>query len=457
MLPSRFTRRQFLTRSTAAAAGLYVASCTASSPPPRPTFGRDILKLDTKWPIKRVVYLMLENRSFDNIFGRFPGADGTRMGIRDGREVPLKRCPEWLPGDLPHDRAAFENSLRGGAMDGFALGALGPFYAYSQFGPRDIPSYWTWAKEYVLSDRFFASMGGPSYPNHLFFIAGQAGGSIDNPENIKTEFLGDGHQFKSWGCDAVGDDVFVLVEDDASNVTKHDTCFTFKTVGEQLSERDIDWASYAPEPNQYGYIWQAYSAIKQVYEGELWEERMWPVDDLLVDIHSESLPAVSWIVPRWQLSDHPPVSTKHAHNWVTRIVNGIMRSSMWEHTAIFITWDEWGGLYDHVEPPELDGSRLGFRVPMLVISPYARRGFIDHDVSEFTGPLRFIADNWGLEYLTPRYEQVHNFEHAFDFQQKPRKPVPGSRVETFNNSPYVWPDSYEWPENVEPTPPPFMR
>ena len=129
MLPTRFTRREFLTRSAAAAAGLYVASCSGT-PPPRPTFGRDILKVDTQWPIKRVVYLMLENRSFDNIFGRFPGADGARTGIRDGAAVPLTHCPEWMAGDIPHDRAAFENSWKGGAMDGFALGALGPYYAY---------------------------------------------------------------------------------------------------------------------------------------------------------------------------------------------------------------------------------------------------------------------------------------------------------------------------------------
>jgi phospholipase C len=453
----RFTRREFLTRSAAAAAGLFVSSCTGGSPTPRPTFGQDVLKVDTRWPIKRVVYLMLENRSFDNLFGRFPGADGVTVGVREGKEVPLKHCPEWLPGDLPHDLSAWINSYRSGAMDGFALGAYGPLYAYSQFAPRDIPAYWTWAQEYVLCDRFFASEVGPSYPNHLFYIAGQAGGAIDNPENTQLRGLGNGRQHKSWGCDAVGEDVFVLVKDENGNVTKHDTCFTFKTAGEQLSERNIDWAYYSPEPGQWGYIWQAYSAIRQVYEGELWEEHIWPVDDLLVDIQAATLPSVTWIVPRWELSDHPPVSSRHAHNWVTKIVNGIMRSPMWEHTAIFITWDEWGGLYDHVEPPMLNGRRLGFRVPMLVVSPYARRGFIDHDVAEFTAPLRFIADNWDLPYLTDRYREVHNFEHVFDFSRKPRPPALGTRVRATSTA-FDFPEDFPaWPDGIETEPPPFMK
>jgi phospholipase C len=456
VLSERFTRRQFLTRSAASAAGLFVASCVpGASPAPRPTFGRDVASIDTRWPIKRVVYLMLENRSFDNMFGRFPGVRGVTEGVQEGREVPLVRCPEWLPGDLPHDRWSAEIMLNGGKMDRFNIGEFGPYYGYSQFEEEDIPAYWEWAREYVLCDNFFASMLGPSYPNHLFFIAGTGGGSIDNPENIRGKPLNGDRIMKSWGCDAYGEGVFVLVKDEHGNVTKRDTCFDFETVGQQLSERDMDWVYYAPEPWEPGYIWQAYSAIESVYESELWEEHMWPVDDLYMDIEANALPTMTWIVPRWQLSDHPPASTKHAHNWVVGIVNRIMRSEMWEHTAIFITWDEWGGLYDHVVPPKLGVERVGFRVPMLVISPYARRGYIDDGFAEFTAPLRFVADNWGLPYLTERYEQVHNFEHVFDFEQAPRAPVLGSRVQATGN-PFRFPDEFdEWPEGIEPRMPTF--
>ena len=461
----RITRRDFLSKSAATAAGLLASSCFRGSPPvPRPTFaGTDVTKLDTRWPIKRVVYLMLENRSFDTMFGRFPGANGTTVGNKWGQEVRLSRTPEWLPGDLPHDRAAGLNSLNRGQMDGFALGEFGDLYAYSQFHEQDIPNYFHWAREHVLCDNFFASILGPSYPNHLFFIAGQAGGAIDNPENIQVRREND-RNFKSWGCDAYGDDVFVFVEDENGQVTKHSTCFNFETVGEQLSARDIDWAYYSSRPDRPGYIWQAYSAIRNVYGTELWDEHIWDVDDLLMDIEAAALPPVTWVTPQWELSDHPPMSTIHAYNWVTDIVNAIMRSSMWEHTALFITWDEWGGLYDHVlppvKPPATGGDRRvwewGIRVPTLVISPYTRRGYVDDAEAEFSAPLRFVADNWDLPYLTRAIRESHNFEHVFDFTQRPRPPDPRPKKQGYNRNPLNFPENYpKWPEGIEPAPPDF--
>lgn len=447
-----------MARSAAAGAGLFLSSCfgprVSTAPRPRPSFGPAPGSVDTRWPIDRVVYLMLENRSFDNLFGRFPGARGTRTGVRLGREVPLIRCPEWLPGDLAHDTPSWRASLNGGAMDGFAIGAYGPTFAYSQFSQHDIPNYFYWGKEFVLCDNFFASVAGPSFPNHLFFIAGQAGGAIDNPENIRTRWLNDGRVFKSWGCDAFGEHVFVLAEDEGGNLIRRSTCFSFETVGQQLSERDIDWAFYSADPYQAGYIWQSYSAIRDVFhDEELWDEHIWPVDDLMRDIEAGALPSVTWITPRYQLSDHPPFSTRHAHNWVTDVVNGIMRSSMWERVAIFITWDEWGGLYDHVAPPRIDRVDLGFRVPMLVISPFAKRGYVDDAFGEFSAPLRFIADNWGLAHLPGRIRRSHGFEHVFDFSQEPRPADPRPRVRATNEF-WDWPEHFPgWPAGLEPEPP----
>lgn len=435
-------RRDFLRRSAYTVAGATLFSCTG---------GRVIPKLDdptpaidTRTPIKRVVYVMLENRSFNNLFGAFPGVRGTTVGADLGKEKPLMRCPDWLPGDLPHDRVAAISSINAGAMDGFGLGIYGSTYAYTQFDPDQIPNYWLWAKEYALSDNFFASANGPSYPNHFFFVAGTSGGVIDNPENIGVRWLEDGSKFKSWGCDAVGDDVFVFTKDDNGNLTKHDTCFAFETVGEQLTGIGVDWAYYAPTPGQAGYFWNAYNGVANVIHTDLWHEHIRPVDDVVRHIEADGLPPVTWIVPRFELSDHPPFSTGHAHNWITDIVNGIMRSDMWEHTAIFIAWDEWGGFYDPVAPPQLDHVGLGMRVPLLTISPYSRRGVIDTELGEFSAPLRFIADNWGLPYLTPRIENAHAFEHVFDFSAKPRPPVLGSKRAPAYGEPFEWPgDTYK--------------
>ena len=154
-----------MSRAAAAAAGVFLTSCIgdrlSTSPTPRPSFGATPAGVDTRWPIKHVVYLMLENRSFDNLFGRYPGARGTSTGMRSGIEVPLIQCPEWLPGDLPHDLASWEIAFNDGGMDGFAFGEYGRYFAYSQFDRADVPNYFGWADEFVLCDNVFASVAGP--------------------------------------------------------------------------------------------------------------------------------------------------------------------------------------------------------------------------------------------------------------------------------------------------------
>ncbi len=438
--PLPLSRRRFLQTSAMAVAGGVLFSCTGGRT--TPSVDDPTASIDTNTPIKRVIYVMLENRSFNNLFGKFPGVTGTTTGVEYGSEKPLIPCPDWLPGDLPHDRAAYLNCVNGGTLDGFGTGIYGSTYAYTQFDEPQIPNYWLWAKEYAISDKFFASAAGPSYGNHYYFIAGQSGGVIDNPENIETRVDGD-KKYKSWGCDAIGDDVFVFVKDDQGNLTKHGTCFTFKTVGEQLSEIGVDWAYYSAVPGQVGYFWNAYNGIANVFHTDMWHEHVRPVDRLVQDIEAGTLPPVTWVTPRFELSDHPPFSTGHSHNWITDIVNAVMRSPEWEHTAIFLTWDEWGGFYDPVLPPEVDPVGLGIRVPLLTISPYTRRGVIDDELGEFSTPLRFIADNWGLDYLTPRIANTHNFEHVFDFSKKPRQPVLGKKRAPAYGTPFTWPgDTY---------------
>jgi phospholipase C len=438
--PMPTTRRRFLQGSAMAVAGGVLFSCTGGRVVPK--LGDPTPEIDTATPIKRVVYVMLENRSFNNLFGRFPGVEGTTVGVEYGKEKPLIRCPEWLPGDIPHDRAAHLNCVAGGKMDGFANGEFGSTYAYTVFDEDQIPNYYTWAREYALSDHFFASVGGPSYPNHFYFIAGQSGGVLDNPENIETRVI-DGKKVKSWGCDAFGDDVFVFTKDEHGNLAKHDTCFSYRTLGEQLSDTGIEWAFYSAVPGQSGYFWNAYNGIGNVFHTDMWHEHMRPVDRIVADIEAEKLPAVSWVTPRFELSDHPPESSGHAHNWLSDIVNAVMRSPMWEHTAIFVTWDEWGGFYDPVLPPEVDDLGLGVRVPLLTISPYTERGVIDTEIGEFSTPLRFIADNWGLPHLTPRIEKTHSFEHVFNFKKPPRDPVFGRKVAPTYGTPWEFPEGYD--------------
>jgi phospholipase C len=245
--------------------------------------------------------------------------------------------------------------------------------------------------------------------------------------------------------------VFVFVKDDPGTLRKHDTCFNYRTGGELLTDVGVDRAHYSAAPGQVGYFWNAYNGIGNVFHTDLWTEHMRPVDRIVTDIESGDLPAVTWVTPRFELSDHPPYSTGHAHNWLSEIVNSIMRSPMWEHTAIFVTWDEWGGFYDPVLPPAVDDLGLGVRVPLLTISPYTERGVIDTEVGEFSTPLRFISDNWGLPHLTPRIEKTHSFEHVFDFKRKPRAPVFGKKTAPAYGGAFGFPDGYEgWQPGTDP-------
>ena len=151
---------------------------------------------------------------------------------------------------------------------------------------------------------------------------------------------------------------------------------------------------------------------------------MFSVDQVIRDIRQDALPPVTWITPRFELSEHPEYNFCYGENWSTKVINAIMRSDLWKDTAIFLTWDDYGGFYDHVPPPQVDWFGLGFRVPLLVISPYAKGGHIDHRLGEFSSVVRFIEDNWGMSRLTHRDRRARNLSYDFDFHREPRAPDP---------------------------------
>ena len=388
----------------------------------------DASTFPTATPIEHVVFLIKENRTFDQLFGLFPGANGVSVGIDRGEPRPLTRALDAIPTDIKH---CYECSLRAwneGEMDGFAtISAAADRYAYTQYLPEDLPNYWHWAQRFVLGDNFFASAQGPSFPNHLFTIAATSGGAHENPPQA-PELLAERHRetglFKSWGCDAL-ETAYVPVFDEDGNAEKVPPCFDFLTEGDLLSRAGIPWAYYAATQWQNGYIWSAYTAIRRIREDpDRWQEHVFPVDDVVEHAERGLLPPVTWITPRFEVSEHPEYSFCNGENWTTRVVNAIMNGPDWETTAIFITWDDYGGFYDHVPPPQVDDFGFGMRVPLLVISPYAKPGFVTHELGEFSSVLRFIEDNWGLSQLTHRDEDATPLLSAFDFTRGPRPPDP---------------------------------
>jgi phospholipase C len=304
-------------------------------------------------------------------------------------------------------------------MDGFLQGDHAP-WAYTQLHKDQLPNYWHWARQNVLFDNFFASAQGPSFPNHLYSIAATSGGAHDNPR--RTPSLT--HGSNTFGCDAPRLQT-VEVYDSEGRVKKVPPCFDFLTEGDLLNRARIPWAQYAASEDQKGYIWSAYSAIRRYRMHEArWQRHMFPVDEVVRDIREGLLPPVTWITPRFELSEHPEFNFCHGENWSTKVIDAIMRSPMWETTAIFLTWDDYGGFYDHVPPPQVDDFGFGIRVPMIVLSPYAIQGKVSGELGEFSSVLRFIEDNWGLTQLTKRDKRATPMFSAFDFEQEPRAPDP---------------------------------
>lgn len=404
------------------------ASPTPRRPSPSPLTGRaspvaapdlvDASVFQTRWPIKHVVFLIKENRTFDNLFGTFPGANGTRVGRDDGVKRPLVRGTDGrTSSDIPHCYTCALAAWNDGKMDGFDQTASADRWAYTQLHKDQLPNYWHWARSFVLADNFFASAQGPSFPNHLYTIAAQSGGAHDNPR--RDDFFSN-----SFGCDAP-DVEKVLVYDSEGRVKAVPPCFDFQTEGDLLNGAGIPWAYYAATETQRGYIWSAYSAIRRYrMHPTRWDRHMFPVDQVVRDIELGALPPVTWITPRFELSEHPEWNFCYGENWSTQVINAIMRSSMWPTTAIFLTWDDYGGFYDHVPPPQVDDFGFGIRVPLIVISPYARQGVVDHHLGEFSSVLRFIEDNWGLTQLTHRDRDAANMSYDFDFSKAPRPPDP---------------------------------
>lgn len=442
--------------------GTPMVSATSSGPPAP--------EIQTKTPIKKVVFIIKENHSFDNLFGAMPGVNGASKGpmyVPDypigphtdpetvaqiesfrkafpsitqadiGSTIQRKLLPppgQRYPGDIPHDYIQQLGMWDNGKMDGFGYNANSAHYSYTQMSQMDIPNYWHWAQHNAISDNFFASSVGPSFPNHLFTIAAQSAQTHDNPDQTAAQIdeMRTQHLAKTWGCDIPSSGHIPLYSkngspfDNRAPIKKRvKPCFKIRTLGDELAAADIPWAYYAPTQSQTGYIWSTYEAVQNYANDQtLFAAHMKPVDNILTDIQAGDLPPVTWIVPRFEWSEHPEYNMCWGEDWTTKIINALMASPDWNETAVFVSWDDWGGFYDHVPPPAVDGFGLGFRVPALTISPYAKEGYVDSKQGEFSSILKFIEKNFGISPLTKRDAKASDMMQNFDFTQDPRPPDP---------------------------------
>lgn len=351
-------RREFLRVAGAAGVGVGAGAFALL---PRETPGQTARRT-----IDHVIIIFRENHSYDNLFGTFPGGQGARLE---------KACPDRLPFDPPHRRA---NALRGATSRG----------GDCQYREADIPNYFAYARTFTLCDRFFSEILGPSIPNYFMLLAAQTP-FLDNPS---PEMRG------AWEVNP-------------------DSRPDLPTLVDHLEAKGLTWRSYS-----VGAL-----PLLQLFRRLAKSPSLVPWERFQDDARKGSLPAVSWLSPPFELSEHPPFSLCRGENWTVAQVNAVMEGPNWSRSAIFVVYDDWGGFGDHVIPPVVEETQLfgrqpiryGYRVPCLVISPYARPGYISHALYSHVSILKFCETLFDLPPLTHRDAQANDMMDCFNFTQRP--------------------------------------
>ena len=376
---------------------------------------------------------MQENRSFENFFAGFPGANAPLYGyaLHSHRRVKVmlhKTTFETDP-DLPH---VWQSGIAGwdkGKMDGFYTGPRDNYAAYAYMDHKQIAPYWAMAKEYVLSDAMFPSEFGGSFASHIMAVA--ANDEVDANDavvNTPTHAPND--------CDAPPQTRSSLVNGyrQVGRGNGPFPCYTqFNTIAPLLDQAGISWRFYIKRQLNGG-IYSPFEAISAVRYGPDWNDVVAPENRVLTDIPNGQLAGVTWVIPRRDDADLAGRRSDKGPSWVTAIVNEIGKSPFWDSTAIIITWDEWGGWYDNAPPPQLDYRGLAIRVPCIIISPYAKlgasgSGYVSHTQYEWGSMLKFIEETFSLPPIGPASQgytdtRAASLSDSFDFTQKPRHYTP---------------------------------
>jgi phospholipase C len=382
-----------------------VTPTPSPSPSPTPTPTATPTATPTPFPvgrIKHVVVVIQENRSFDNLFQGYPGANTSPTGLNSsGQVVTLQPIPFEAPYDVKHRFEEFGASYDQARMDGFDKEptqfypstpppgyTLPPNPQYGYVPQAEAQPYFNLAQQYVLADNMFASQLDGSFTAHQYLIAGQAGGTVDLPQSMP------------WGCDNPTALVQTLTQQRTFG-PQVPPCFSYPTLASELDTARFSWRYYAPPVGNLGYIWSAFDAVSGVRNSREWSTHVLsPETQFFSDLQRGYLANVAWISPDWANSDHSGSGSSSGPLWVTSIVNAIGQSKFWNSTAIVVVWDDWGGWYDHVAPQQLDYDGLGFRVPMLVVSAYAKQNYVTHVNYESASIVKFIEQHFGLPALS---------------------------------------------------------
>lgn len=408
--------------------------------------------------IQHVVVIIQENRSFDNLFHGFPGADTATYGYDgQGNQIQLQGFPLTLahgnnPGVSPghlHDDWAYE--YNNGAMNGWKQDAqlqnVEYQYVYSYILQSYVQLYWNIAQAYGIGDRFFSTSNGASFPQHQYLIAAQSDDAEDTPQQKGQSKL------QAWGCDspnpqppATPNPTYVTVLDPSTGLSTSPydprnpfPCFNYPTLADELMDKGLDSNYYAVaitgnnssgQPN-FGQF-NAFDAVSHIscvnnaqpcQRSAYWNNNVIsPPQQVLSDIPNGKLGAFTWVdCDIYETCDHPLQVVQTSPEWPTSVIDAIGQSKFWDSTAIFLIWDDWGGFFDHVVPPQLDQLGLGMRTGIIVVSPYAKNGYVSHVQHEGGSILKFAEEAFGLKVLGATDSRADDLRDFFNFSQSPQK------------------------------------
>jgi phospholipase C len=404
-------------------------------------------QLATGSPIAHVIVVVQENRSFDNLFassllaggGPYPGANTSQTATIDGKQVRLGEVSLANPSDPSHSHPSLLHEWNGGKMDGFGsvlvttvkgFPAPGPGFAIAHVSASETALYHMLAARYALADENFAPRLVPTFPSHYTLVTAQSY-VAGNPQNT------------FWGCDAkAGTTVPVFGEGETLAAQGVFPCFDRRTIADLLDDAGVTWKYYTGAYN--GLVDPSvniYDAFRRIRYGPEWQsDVITPSSRILADIKECKLPSVSFVMPVWLNSDHAGTLTASGPGWVGSIYDAIAQSesltpacNYYKDTAIILTWDDSGGWYDHVAPPKgPDGTTWGFRIPIVVMSAWARSGYdpsnpkaapyVSHTVRESTSITKFIETNWNLGNLGQRDVTDDDLHDMFDYTRA--QPIP---------------------------------
>lgn len=377
-------------------------------------------------PIRHVIIVLQENRTFDNLFHGYSGANYATTGeTSGGHRIPLHPVHLMVPYDAPHHYRDWVTEYNGGLLDGFDRVHPDSFaatqhaprdFVYSYVMQSDVQPYWDLAQEGVLADEMFADHRSQSFGGHLYPIAG-ASGPIDAES---PDYYASGGPVGGESCanPGIGPAINLITGIEDRTYT---SCLDIPTLADLLDKRHLSWKFYTPFSERTQYL-SSFSVISRIYHSsEFARNVVSPETTILEDAQRGTLPAVSWVIGTYANSDHAGqrVASSNGPTWVTTVFNAIGTGPQWKSSVILLVYDDWGGWYDHVKPTTFNAFEPGFRVPLVVVSPYAKRGYISHRTHYVGSMLHFIEKNWALGSLHRSDARADALEDCFDYTQAP--------------------------------------